>query len=52
MNIPLMDLKAPFRKVERKLLPKLRGILSEQKLTVGRYCAELEEGIARLSGVP
>jgi len=52
MNIPLMDLKTPFRKVERKLLPKLREILSEQKLTVGRYCAELEEGIARLSGVP
>jgi len=52
MNIPLMDLKTPFRKIERKLMPKLREILSEQKLTLGRYCAELEQGIARLSGVP
>ncbi len=51
MNIPLIDLKLPYKKVERRLLPKLREILSEQRLTAGRYCAELEEGIARLSGV-
>ena len=52
MNIPLMDLKTPYRKVERKLLPKLREILSEQRLTTGRYCAELEEGIAAFPGCP
>ena len=34
------------------MLPKLREILSEQKLILGRYCAELEETIARFSGVP
>jgi dTDP-4-amino-4,6-dideoxygalactose transaminase len=51
MNIPLIDLKLPYKKVERKLLPKLRKILSEQRLSAGAYCAELEEGIARLSGV-
>lgn len=51
MNIPLIDLKLPYKKVERKLLPKLRRILSEQRLTTGAYCAALEEGVARLSGV-
>jgi dTDP-4-amino-4,6-dideoxygalactose transaminase len=51
MNIPLIDLKLPYKKVERKLLPKLRKILSEQRLTTGAYCAALEEGVARLSGV-
>jgi len=51
MNIPLIDLKLGYKKVERKLLPKVREILSEQRLTMGRYCAELEAGVARLSGV-
>ena len=52
MNIPLIDLKLPYKKVERKLLPKLREILSEQRLTAGAYCTALEEGVARISGVP
>jgi len=51
MNIPLVDLKLPYKKVGRKLLPKLREILSEQRLTAGAYCAALEDGVARLSGV-
>ncbi len=51
MNIPLIDLKLPYKKVERKLLPKLREILSQQRLTAGAYCAALEEGVARISGV-
>ena len=51
MNIPLIDLKTLYKKVERKLLPKLREILSQQRLTAGAYCAALEEGVARLSGV-
>lgn len=51
MNIPLIDLKLSYRKVARKLLPKLKEILSEQRLAAGAYCAALEEGIARLSGV-
>lgn len=51
MNIPLIDLKLPYKKVGRQLLPKLREILSQQRLTAGAYCAALEEGIARLSGV-
>ncbi|MGD0230114.1 MAG: DegT/DnrJ/EryC1/StrS family aminotransferase [Syntrophorhabdales bacterium] len=52
MNIPLINLKDQYKKVEKGLLPKLREILSEQKLILGRYCAELEETIARFSGVP
>jgi dTDP-4-amino-4,6-dideoxygalactose transaminase len=51
MNIPLIDLKLSYKKVERKVLPKLREILSQQRLTAGPYCAALEEGVARLAGV-
>jgi dTDP-4-amino-4,6-dideoxygalactose transaminase len=51
VNIPLIDLKRPYKKVERKLLSKLREILAEQRLTAGAYCAALEEGIANISGV-
>ncbi|OPY70775.1 MAG: UDP-2-acetamido-2-deoxy-3-oxo-D-glucuronate aminotransferase [Syntrophorhabdaceae bacterium PtaU1.Bin034] len=52
MNIPLINLKLQYRKVEKGLLPKLKEILSEQRLILGRYCTELEESIARYSGVP
>jgi dTDP-4-amino-4,6-dideoxygalactose transaminase len=51
MNIPLINLKSPYKKVEKSLLPKLRRILSEQKLILGRYCTELEETAARFSGL-
>jgi dTDP-4-amino-4,6-dideoxygalactose transaminase len=52
MNIPLIDLKQQYKKVEKKLLPKLHQILSEQKLIMGRYCKDLERMIADFSGVP
>ncbi len=52
VNIPLIDLKRQYKKVEKGLMPKLREILSEQKLILGKYCAELEKAIADFSGVP
>ncbi len=52
VNIPLIDLKRQYKKVEKGLVPKLREILSEQKLILGKYCTELEEAVAALSGVP
>jgi dTDP-4-amino-4,6-dideoxygalactose transaminase len=52
VNIPLIDLKKQYKKVEKGLIPKLREILSEQKLILGKYCTELEKGVAELSGVP
>jgi len=51
VNIPLIDLKRQYKKVEKGLLPKLREILSEQKLILGKYCAELERAVAEFSGV-
>ena len=52
MNIPLIDLKRQYKKVEKGLIPKPREILSEQKLILGKYCTELEKAIAGFSGVP
>jgi dTDP-4-amino-4,6-dideoxygalactose transaminase len=52
MNIPVVNLKPQYKKVEKGLLPKLREILREQQLILGRYCTELEQTIARYSGVP
>jgi dTDP-4-amino-4,6-dideoxygalactose transaminase len=51
MNVPLIDLKAQYKKVERPLLRKLKEILSEQRLILGKYCSALEETIARYAGV-
>ncbi len=52
VNIPLIDLKRAYKKVEKGLIPKLREILSEQKLILGKYCLELEKALAEFSGVP
>jgi dTDP-4-amino-4,6-dideoxygalactose transaminase len=52
MNIPLINLKSQYKKVEKRLLPKLKEILSEQRLILGRYCTELEQAVARYSRVP
>jgi dTDP-4-amino-4,6-dideoxygalactose transaminase len=52
MNIPLVNLKPQYKKVEKQLLPKLRKIISEQKFISGKYGAGLEEAIARYSGLP
>jgi dTDP-4-amino-4,6-dideoxygalactose transaminase len=52
MNIPVVNLKGPFKKVEKSLFPKLREVLSEQRLILGKYCADLEKTVAEYSGVP
>jgi dTDP-4-amino-4,6-dideoxygalactose transaminase len=52
MNVPLIDLKAQYKKVEKPVLRKLKEILSEQRLILGKYCAELETAIAGYAGVP
>ena len=52
MNVPLIDLKAQYKKVEKPVLRKLKEILSEQRLILGKYCAELEGAIAGYAGVP
>ncbi|HVN23764.1 MAG TPA: DegT/DnrJ/EryC1/StrS family aminotransferase [Syntrophorhabdales bacterium] len=51
MNVPLIDLKAQYKKVERPILKKLKEILSEQRLILGKYCSGLEEAIAGYVGV-
>jgi dTDP-4-amino-4,6-dideoxygalactose transaminase len=51
MNIPLIDLKAQYKKVERPLLRKLKELLAEQRLILGNYGIALEEAIARSTGV-
>jgi len=35
MNIPLIDLKSQYKKVDRQVLRKLKEILSEQRLIMG-----------------
>lgn len=52
MNIPLVNLKPQYKKVERQLIPKLREIISEQKFILGKYCSGLEDAVARYSGLP
>jgi dTDP-4-amino-4,6-dideoxygalactose transaminase len=52
MNIPLIDLKAQYKKIDRPLLRKLKELLSEQHLILGKYCSALEEAIARYAEVP
>src|SRR5512136_1038931 len=51
MNIPLIDLKAQYKKVERPLLRKLKELLAEQRLILGKYGTALEEAIAKYTGV-
>jgi dTDP-4-amino-4,6-dideoxygalactose transaminase len=51
MNIPLINLKPQYKKVQKTLLPKLHEIIAEQRFTSGKYGPALEEVIARHSGV-
>ncbi len=52
MNVPLIDLKAQYKKVDRSVLRKLKEILTEQQLILGKYCSALEQSIAGYAGVP
>ena len=52
MDIPLINLKAQFKKVKKDVLRDLREILTEQRLILGKYCTLLEKAIADYSGVP
>lgn len=52
MNIPLVNLKLQYKKVEKEILKGIKDILKEQKLILGKYCLLLEETIARYVGVP
>ncbi|MCS7281447.1 MAG: DegT/DnrJ/EryC1/StrS family aminotransferase [Desulfobacterota bacterium] len=52
MKIPLVNLKAQYRKVKKEILAGLKQILDEQKLVLGEYCQLLEEKIATYIGVP
>ncbi len=51
MNIPLIDLKTQYKKVERPLLRKIKELLAEQRLILGKYGTTLEEAIAKYTGV-
>jgi dTDP-4-amino-4,6-dideoxygalactose transaminase len=52
MNIPLVNLKLQYRAVDKKILPKIKEILTEQRLILGQYCSQLEQLIADYSGLP
>jgi dTDP-4-amino-4,6-dideoxygalactose transaminase len=51
MNIPPINLKAQYKKVRKEMMSCINEILSEQKLILGKYCAELETTIAGYTGV-
>lgn len=52
MNIPMINLKAQYKKVKKEIMKNLQEILSEQRLILGKYCNALEENIAEYVGVP
>jgi len=52
MNIPVINLKAQFKKVKKDVFKGLQEILTEQRLILGKYCSMLEDTIAKYSGVP
>jgi dTDP-4-amino-4,6-dideoxygalactose transaminase len=52
MNIPPINLKGQFKKVQKEVFKNLKEILSEQKLILGKFNAQLEETIAGYTGVP
>ncbi|MCX7857085.1 MAG: DegT/DnrJ/EryC1/StrS family aminotransferase [Deltaproteobacteria bacterium] len=51
MNIPLVNLKLQYKKVEKEILKGIKEILKEQRLILGKYCALLEETIGKFTGV-
>jgi len=52
MNIPVINLKAQFKKVKQDVFKGLQEILTEQRLILGKYCNLLESTISEYSGVP
>jgi dTDP-4-amino-4,6-dideoxygalactose transaminase len=52
MNIPVINLKAQFKKVKKDVFKGLQEILTEQRLILGKYCNLLESAIAEYSGIP
>jgi len=52
MNIPMINLKAQYRKTKKDIMKNLTEILSEQRLILGKYCRLLEESISAYVGVP
>lgn len=51
MKVPLVNLKAQYKRVEKEILAGIRLILKEQRLILGRYCNALEESIRDYIGV-
>ena len=52
MNIPPVDLKAQYKKIERPLLKKLKDLLKNQQLIMGKYVTQIEELIAGYTKIP
>jgi dTDP-4-amino-4,6-dideoxygalactose transaminase len=52
MNIPVINLKAQFKKVKKDVFKGLQEILTEQRLILGKYCSLLESTISEYTGAP
>lgn len=52
MNIPVINLKAQFKRVKKDVLKGIHEILTEQRLILGKYCSQLESAISEYVGVP
>ncbi len=52
MNIPPINLKAQYKSVKKEIMAGIKEILDEQRLILGKYCAQLEEQISSYAGVP
>lgn len=52
MDIPMINLKAQYRKTKKDITKNIMEVLSEQRLILGKYCSLLEENISNYIGVP
>jgi len=51
MQVPLLDLKAQYRALKSELLPVMEAVLESQQLINGPAVKELEQAVAKYSGV-
>jgi dTDP-4-amino-4,6-dideoxygalactose transaminase len=52
MNIPLINLRPQYKKVEKQLNAKIREIIANQQFILGKYCTALEKAVSESSSIP
>ncbi|HEY2824912.1 MAG TPA: DegT/DnrJ/EryC1/StrS family aminotransferase [Gemmatimonadales bacterium] len=52
MSVPLLDLKAQFAAIRDEVMPAVLGVIESQAFIMGEAVGRLEQGVARVVGVP